>query len=94
MLKTSLMIGCVLAASFMLGACREDEQGRPLGYNKGNYAGKPDTALSDEARRMIQDRVHYQGGGDAGSGGTPGISGVSSSADVRPPTSAEAARGP
>ena len=86
-LKTALMIGCVAAATFILGACRDDEQGRPLGYDKGNYAGKPDTPLSDEARRAIQDRVHYQAGGNGGGGssGTPGITGVSSSADVRPP---------
>jgi len=75
----------VVAAGMALGACRENEQGRPLNYHKGKYAGKPDTELSAAARRSIQDRVRYQGGLSASPGGGPDASGPSSSADVRPP---------
>ncbi len=84
-MKTALLLSSVMAASLVLGACRDEEQGRSLAQNKGNYAGKPDAKLSDAARRSIMDRIHYQGGLDSGSGGTPGISGVAPGADVRPP---------
>jgi hypothetical protein len=84
-IKTALLVSGIVAASLILGACRDDEQGRSLAYDKGNYAGKPDVPLSDDARRALMDRIHHQGGLDTPGGGTPGISGVSSSADVRPP---------
>ena len=76
-IKTALLVCGVVAASLVLGACREAE--------KGNYAGKPDTQISEDARRALMDRIHYQGGLDTPGGSSPGISGVSSSADVRPP---------
>lgn len=82
-IKTALTIGCVVALALTLAACRDDEDGRPLAYDKGNYAGKPDTALTDAARRAVQDRIYYQSGVDGTGGGAS--SGASSSADVRPP---------
>lgn len=86
--KTMLLVCSAAAACIVLSACRENEQGRVLSYDKGRYSGKPDAMLSDAARRSIQDRVHYQSGLDTVSGGTPGPSGASSSADVRPPLNA------
>jgi len=83
--KTALLAAGAVAASVVLAACRDDEKGRPLAYDKGHYAGKFDNRISDEARRMLADRVQHQSGLDSGSGGAPSISGVSSSADVRPP---------
>lgn len=84
-MKTALLVGGVMATGLIVGACRENEQGRPLAYQKGHYAGNPDTPISEEARRSLMNRVHYQIGLDSASGGTAGISGASSSADVRPP---------
>lgn len=87
-IRTVFLAGGVLAASLALGSCRENEQGRPLQYSKGNYAGKPDTPLSAEARRSIQDRVRHQGALATGEGGGAGLPGPSSSADVRLPANA------
>ena len=86
--RTAFLVAGVVAAGLALGACRENEQGRPLNYQKGKYAGKPDTELSAEARRSIQDRVRHQGALTASPGGGAGLAGPSSSADVRPPGSA------
>lgn len=83
--RTAFLAVGALAASIVLSGCREDEKDRPLAYDKGHYAGKPDSALSEDARRMLTDRVRHQSGLDSASGGTPGISGMSSTADVRPP---------
>jgi hypothetical protein len=87
-IRTILLVGGVVAASLALGACRENEQGRPLKYDKGRYSGKPDTELSAAARRGIHDRVRHQGALTASPGGGAGLPGPSSSADVRPPASA------
>jgi len=86
--RTVLLVAGVVAAGMALGACREDEQGRPLKYDKGNYAGKPDTELSAAARRSLHDRVRYQGALTASPGGGAGLAAPSSSADVRPPANA------
>jgi len=43
-----------------LGACREQEQGRPLAYQKGVYQGQEDPALSDEQIRDLQRRGQQQ----------------------------------
>ncbi len=83
--KFVLLLGCVVVAGTSLGACREDEQGRVLLYDKGVYLGKPDTPVSEQARRALSIRIQRQnelsgpqGGGGPGSGTPP---------DVRPPAS-------
>jgi len=43
-----------------LGACRESEQGRPLSFQKGEYQGQEDTALSDAQLRELQHRGNQQ----------------------------------
>ena len=45
-----------------LGACRSEEQGRILKYQKGVYLGKADTPLSRSARDAVRDRARFQGG--------------------------------
>jgi len=84
-IKTALLVAGIVAASLGLGACRDDEQGRSLADNKGHYAGKPDTPLSNDARRALMQRVQHQGGLDTSGAGTAGAASASSSADVRPP---------
>lgn len=36
--------------------CREDEQNRPLTYDKGTYQGQPDEALSEEQVEALRQR--------------------------------------
>ncbi len=69
-------------AAVSLGACREDEQGRVLLFNKGVYLGKADTDISAKARRDLNERIRRQsaGGGSGGGGSRP--------ADVRLPPGA------
>ena len=90
--KVILALGCVVAAGASLGACREDEQGRVLIYEKGVYLGKPDTPVSEDARRALLARIQHQseragaqGGGGAPSGAPP---------DVRPPPGASSGSTP
>ena len=44
-----------------LGGCREEEQNRPLQFEKGVYSGAQDEALSEEARDALRGRVREQG---------------------------------
>ena len=85
--KLIVMLACLASVGASLGACREDEQGRVLLFEKGVYLGKADTPITEEARRNIRTRVLQQGaargfgpspGGGPGSGTPP---------DVRPPAS-------
>jgi hypothetical protein len=83
--KLIVTLACLVAVGASLGACREDEQGRVLLYDKGVYLGKPDTPVSKQARRALSIRIQRQnelsgpqGGGGPGSGTPP---------DVRPPAS-------
>lgn len=87
-IRTAFLAAGVVAAGMALGACRENEQGRPLKYEKGRYSGKPDTEISAAARRSIHDRVRYQGALTASPGGGAGLEAPSSAADVRPPANA------
>ena len=36
--------------------CREDEQNRPLTYDKGTYQGQPDEALGEEQVEALRQR--------------------------------------
>lgn len=75
--------GGVLVLLAALGGCREEEQGRVLIYNKGDYAGKPDTPRTADAIRAQRQRVRMQ----SGLGGIyRGGSGAPRAADVRPPS--------
>jgi len=86
-LKTATVIGLAAALALTLGACREDERGRRLTYEPGVYKGKPDTPLSEQARRSLRTRILRQSeffGGSSGGGGAP----RSAPPDVRPPSGA------
>ncbi len=84
--KFVLLLGCVAAAGVSLGACREDEQGRVLIFEKGVYLGKPDTPVSEDARRALSARIQHQNerAGPKGGGGSPS----GAPPDVRPPAGA------
>ena len=47
----------VVALAIGLGACRAEEQDRPLTFEPGVYGGAPDEELTDEARQTL-DRRH------------------------------------
>ncbi len=50
----SLLLGLTLAA------CRTEEQGRSLRYEKGTYLGKPDEGLSEEDMDALRQRATLQ----------------------------------
>lgn len=49
-----------LAAAALLGGCREDEQGRPLRFQKGVYLGTPDAKLQDAQVAELNKRIEGQ----------------------------------
>jgi len=65
-----VVLGCVVAAGLLLGACRENEQDRVLLYEKGNYLGKPDTAVSESALRALSTNIQRQNERAGPAGGT------------------------
>jgi hypothetical protein len=58
--RTAAWIGLAgaLGAALLLQACREDEQNRPLIYDKGSYSGPADPPL--DAGRVEQLRARAQ----------------------------------
>ena len=52
----------LLAAALFLGACREDEQDRVIGFEPGVYQGKADSQLNAEQEEQLRLRVGRQGG--------------------------------
>ncbi len=85
--KLIVTLACLVAVGASLGACREDEQGRVLLFNKGVYLGKADTPITDEARRAMRLRTARQAAsrGIAGGAGGGGSS-LGRPPDVRPPS--------
>lgn len=80
--KFFALVGVALLAPLVLGACREDDQGRILRYKKGVYLGQPSPKLSEEQERQLRERAQYQGSGVSialGAGGDR--------PNVRPPAS-------
>lgn len=56
-------IAAVLLAVALAGglsSCREDEQGRPLTYEKGVYGGAEDQPLPPGTDQALQQRARYQ----------------------------------
>jgi len=84
-MRSAVLLGCAAAVALSLGACREDEQGRVLLYQKGVYLGKADTEPSEQALGAARNRMGYLGrpggigGGGVASGRAP---------NVRPPSRA------
>lgn len=57
MLRVSLAVA--LAATALV-ACREEEQGRPLSFNKGVYEGQKGQMVSQATVKEMQDRAKLQ----------------------------------
>ena len=54
------VIFIILITSFNLSACKKEEQGRPLNYNKGVYQGNADASLTDGKVYQLRKRVSGQ----------------------------------
>jgi len=50
----------LLAVVSALSSCAEEEQNRPLGYEKGTYLGKADQSLSADQLRELSIRSQMQ----------------------------------
>ena len=50
----------ILITAFNLSACKKEEQGRPLNYNKGVYQGNADSSLTDGTVYQLRKRVSGQ----------------------------------
>ena len=61
--RVAASVGVVLVFALVLAACRTEEQGRVLLYDKGEYLGKPDSRLSEDQVRMLSVRPANQRGG-------------------------------
>lgn len=46
----------VVGIALLVQGCREDEQDRPLAYEKGSYQGQPDQSLTDEQVERLRQR--------------------------------------
>jgi|Tabmets5t2r1_1033131.scaffolds.fasta_scaffold233329_1 hypothetical protein len=58
---TSIGIWLAIAAIGLVAqGCREDEQNRPLLYDKGTYQGQPDPALSEQQVDALRQRAAEQ----------------------------------
>ncbi len=62
MQRLSLFVAAVVMAAG-LGACRQEEQNRPLTYEKGVYSGPKGTELSTEQQQQLRSRHRNQAGG-------------------------------
>lgn len=62
MAKATTVAGWLAIAVIALVAqgCREDEQNRPLIYDKGVYQGQPDQALQDQQVEALRQRAANQ----------------------------------
>ena len=59
-LTRSAFLLLVISLAFGMSACREEEQGRPLNYEKGTYLGKVDSSLNNEQLRELNSRTRFQ----------------------------------
>jgi hypothetical protein len=58
--KTVLIAVFAIGLATGLAGCREEEQDRALHLEKGVYAGKPDTPLTEDQRRALEQRGQLQ----------------------------------
>ena len=55
-----MAIGGSLLLGLSLTACRKEEQGRALRYEKGTYLGPADEGLSEEDLMELRQRASHQ----------------------------------
>jgi hypothetical protein len=57
---TSIWLLGALGVALLLQACREDEQERPLFYDKGHYSGPIDPPLGAQQVEQLRQRAQNQ----------------------------------
>ncbi len=60
--RALIALSAAFAASLLVAACDQAEQGRNLRYEKGAYQGPEDKPLSDEQQADLRARTHMQKG--------------------------------
>lgn len=56
--RTTRLVALLLAAGLALAACREDEQGRMISFEKGVYPGSnPSEPVADETLKDLRNRA-------------------------------------
>lgn len=58
--RPAMAIWCLAAVALTLSACREEERGRVLNYQKGVYLGAEDQALDQEQLDALRYRATNQ----------------------------------
>lgn len=53
-------ISVLVVTGLSLGACRQEEMGRPLFYEKGTYGGKADEKIDAETIKQARQRGWMQ----------------------------------
>lgn len=59
-MKRLLVITMTVVCPFMLTACKQDEQGRPITYEKGVYGGAEDQTLTKQQQEKLRARANFQ----------------------------------
>ena len=57
LIKKTTLLFFIILTSFSLSACKKEEQGRPLKYNKGEYGGSIDEKLNYDKVKTLQQRT-------------------------------------
>jgi|TARA_A100001015_G_scaffold219053_1_gene246299 hypothetical protein len=59
-IKQSMLLVMFGALTLTVSGCREEEQNRILSYDKGNYLGQADTALTKDEESALKSHVMRQ----------------------------------
>ena len=59
-LSRVVVAAAVVAAMALVAGCREEEQGRPIIFEKGKYLGKPDQKLTEAQEQELRARAREQ----------------------------------
>ena len=59
-MRLPLLLGCLLAVGLAIGACRKEEQNRPLQFDKGTYLGEQDQSLTEDQLGELRNRARAQ----------------------------------
>jgi hypothetical protein len=59
-LSRFVVAAAMVTAMAAIAGCREEEQGRPIIFEKGTYLGKPDQKLTDAQEQELRSRARNQ----------------------------------
>jgi hypothetical protein len=58
--RRGVLIAALAASVLLVEGCREEEQDRPLVYDKGTYQGQPDQQLAQDQIEALRQRATRQ----------------------------------